>query len=100
MKRDFIIKRDLGSKEGEGKNGKYYLHDLEIEWTEILLNGDSVTQSLRVTASGKLKEDVLRQHIANRTAIPCTLWFSTSIYNGNTYNNIKIWLPRELRQEA
>ena len=99
MKRNFIITRDLGIKEGEGKNGKYSLHDLEVAWNEVLLTGETVRQTMRVTSSHKLKQDVLQRLISEGTEVSATVWFSTSIYNGSTYNNIKIWLPKSLRHE-
>lgn len=100
MKREITIIRDLGAKEGENKQGvKWHMHDLEVSWNEMLLTGETVKQTLRVTAPHKLKTDMLLRLISDGTPITATLWFSTSIYNGQTYNNIKIWLPKNCRQE-
>lgn len=98
MKRTVKIKQIFPQKSGESERGKWTLQDIEVEWTEKLVNGDEVTQQCRATTSIAINQSRLEQAKASGEIIDVTLLFSTRTYNEQTFNNIRIWLPRTFQE--
>lgn len=98
MRRTVKIKQIFPQKSGESERGKWALQDIEVEWTEKLVNGDEVTQQCRATTSIPIKQARLEEAKMSGEKIDVTLLLSTRLYNEQTFNNIRIWLPRTFHE--
>lgn len=86
------------SRTGTNKNGDWMMTPVVFEWMEHSINSDPYKQSIVGDVSGAHNWDAVNKAIKDAEEIEVNFFLSTNEYNGRTFNNVRMVLPKNFKE--